>query len=59
MVLTLLFYGSFEMVTLIERGNSTVTQSTIDNYFGADTVFDIDKKGTIQIAFGITAYDAN
>ena len=48
-----------ELLTLAEKGNTTVTSNPIDSHFADEDTFDLDKGGSLQIAFGITKYDSN
>ena len=59
MFFLLIIYGSLELITLRNHGNSTITKNAIDSYFNDTYEFDIDKKPGFQIAFGITTYDSN
>ena len=56
-VVTVLVYAGFDLVTLLGQDSSNVYENTIDLAFTEDYEFNIDKKPGLQVAFGLTAYD--
>ena len=59
LVLLTLAYGVLNVIELKNYGKSTIRLYTIDHYYSERDVFNLDKKPGLNIAFGITHYDAN
>ena len=59
LILLLILYGGLEVFTLVQRSNTNITLNEVDSYFDNFYEFQFDKAPGLQIAFGLTAYDAN
>ena len=59
MILLTFAYGILNILELFNYGKSTIRLYTIDHYYSEHDIFNLDKKPGLNIAFGITHYDAN
>ena len=52
-------YGVLQFIDVVKYGKSSITNDVIDYYYKDTDMFDLDKTPGLNVAFGITYFDAN